>query len=172
VPDKGNSNKLLRRKFDLFLKELQRALCEFYGSRLVSVVVFGSVGRGNPHAESDVDILIVADPLPDGRMRRVDEFGSIKKALVSRLNALAEEGIFTTLAPVFKTRAEVNHGSLLFLDMIDDGRILYDRSDFWKCFIRDFQRRLRRLGARKIVEGDRWYWDLKPDYRVGETFEI
>ena len=164
--------RLLRRRFDLLLNDLQSSLYELYGSRLVSAVVFGSIGRGKPHAESDVDILIVADPLPDGRMRRVDEFRQIKKALAPRLASLAEEGIFTTLAPVFKTPAEVKLGSLLFLDLIDDGRILYDRSDFWKRFMRDFQQRLRRLGARKIVEGDRWYWDLKPDYKIGETFEI
>jgi uncharacterized protein len=60
----------------------------------------------------------------------------------------------------------------LFLDMIDDGRILYDPSGFWKSFLEDFRQRLGRLGARKIVEGDRWYWDLKPDYKIGETFEI
>jgi hypothetical protein len=24
----------------------------------------------------------------------------------------------------------------------------------------------------KKVQGDRWYWDLKPDYRPGDVFEI
>jgi hypothetical protein len=56
--------------------------------------------------------------------------------------------------------------------MIEDGRVLFDRRGFWRSFIRSFQRRLDRLGARKIMVGDRWYWDLKPDYRPGEVFEI
>jgi predicted nucleotidyltransferase len=154
------------------LTHLERAVRDFYGPRLVSVVVYGSVARGRPHAESDVDFLIVAEPLPKGRMPRMDEFQSVKRVLAPQLDTLTNQGIFTALAPVFKTPAEVNLGSLLFLDMIDDGRILYDPSGFWKRFMIDFQRRLRRLGARKIVEGDHWYWDLKPDYRVGETFEI
>jgi hypothetical protein len=105
-------------------------------------------------------------------MSRVDEFRSVKKALAPRLESMAGRGIFTTLAPVFKTPAEVQAGSLLFLDMIDDGRILFDRSGFWERYMADFRNRLRRLGARKIVEGDRWYWDLKPDYKIGEVFEI
>jgi hypothetical protein len=56
--------------------------------------------------------------------------------------------------------------------MIEDGRVLFDPSGFWKEYMRDFQRRLQRLGARKVVQGDRWYWDLKPDYRPGDVFEI
>jgi hypothetical protein len=162
----------VQKKFAVLVRELAARLQAHYGRRLVSAVVFGSVGRGTPRRDSDVDILIVADPLPDGRMPRVEDFGPVKKALAERLRLLAEEGIHTTLAPVFKTRAEVRRGSLLFLDMLDDGRILFDRAGFWRNFTRDFRRRLRRLGARKIVVGNRWYWDLKPDYKPGEIFEI
>ena len=73
---------------------------------------------------------------------------------------------------MFKTPAEVGRGSPLFLDMIDDGRILYDPSGFWKRYMAAFQARLRRLGARRIYKGEKWYWDLKPDYKAGEIFEI
>ena len=154
------------------LVALKQAVTKHYGGRLVSLVVFGSVGRGTPAAESDVDLLIVSETLPKGRMARVEEFASVKKALAPRIVLLAGEGIFTRLSPLFKTCAEVEAGSLLFLDMIEDGRILFDRAGFWHSYIRDFQRRLDNLGARKIVVGDRWYWDLKPDYRPGEIFEI
>jgi len=39
-------------------------------------------------------------------------------------------------------------------------------------YLSDFRERLDRLGARKVFQGDRWYWDLKPDYKPGEIFEI
>jgi uncharacterized protein len=161
-----------KRKFELLLRDLRPAIQGFYGRSLVALVVFGSVGRGTPHSDSDVDLLIVADPLPSGRMRRMDEFAAVKKALANRIKLLEECGIFTRLSPVFKTPAEVRRGSLLFLDMIDDGLILTDPSDFRRRYLREFRRRLDRLGARKIYEGDRWYWDLKPDYKPGEVFEI
>jgi len=154
------------------LGEAVKALKRCYGRNLVSVVVFGSVGRGDARADSDVDLLIVADDLPRGRMARVGSLEPAKRALEQRLQSLQRQGICTRLAPVFKTRAEVRAGSLLFLDMIEDGRVLFDRRGFWRGFIRSFQRRLDRLGARKIMVGDRWYWDLKPDYRPGEVFEI
>ena len=162
----------LQGKYEILLRRLAAELKSFYGPRLVSIVIFGSVGRGTPREDSDVDVLIIADKLPDGRLNRVDEFAAVKKALMADLHALEAEGVFTSLAPVFKTPAEVKRGSLLFLDMIDDGCILYDRSGFWRAYLRDFKRRLRRLGARKVIDGDRWYWDLKPDYKVGEIFEI
>jgi hypothetical protein len=56
--------------------------------------------------------------------------------------------------------------------MLEDGRVLIDSSGVWKRYLEDFRQRLERLGARKIYEGDSWYWDLNPDYKRGEVFEI
>lgn len=162
----------LSKKFALLLQDLKTEVTRYYGKRLVSLVIYGSVGRGTPRPDSDLDILIVADPLPRGRLKRVQEFSPIKDALRNRLRSLEKQGVFTTLAPVFKTREEVRRGSLLFLDMLDDGKILLDDSQFWHSYISEFRERLTRLGARKIFLGDRWYWDLKPDYKTGEIFEI
>ena len=162
----------MRKRFDSLLKRITRVLRQHYGDRLVSVVVYGSVGRGTPGSDSDIDLLVIAEPLPRGRMARVREFDSVERALEQRIRSLEKLGIFTPLSPVFKPPAEVEGGSPLFLDMIDDGRILYDPSGFWKRYMADFQARLRRLGARRIYKGERWYWELKPDYKTGEIFEI
>lgn len=59
-----------------------------------------------------------------------------------------------------------------FAILLDDGKILFDREGFWRASMCDFRERLQRLGARKIIQGDRWHWDLKPDYKPGEIFEI
>ena len=163
---------MVMKKFEGLLEDLLARLKKLYRQRLVSVVVFGSVGRGAPRPDSDIDILIVARPLPQGRMARVREFAAIDEAMSGKMSRLAREGIFPSLAPIFKTPDEVGRGSLLFLDMIEDGRVLFDPSGFWNEYMKEFQRRLHRLGARKVVQGDRWYWDLKPDYRPGDVFEI
>jgi predicted nucleotidyltransferase len=160
------------KRFEVLLKDLLRRLEKLYKKRLVSVVVFGSVGRGVPRPDSDIDILIVAHPLPHGRMARVREFAAIDEAMSGKMSRLAREGIFPSLAPIFKTPEEVGRGSLLFLDMIEDGRVLFDPSGFWKKYMKEFQRRLQHLGAKKVIQGDRWYWDLKPDYQPGDVFEL
>lgn len=143
-----------------------------YGNRLVSLAVFGSVGRGTPGPDSDIDLLIVVDGLPNGRMARSDDFAAAERALETALAGARAQGLNPTLSPTFKTPQEVAAGSPLFLDMIDDAEILYDRDDFLRQALDELSARLRRLGARRIWRDTAWYWDLKPDYRPGEVFEI
>ncbi len=150
-----------------------RIACEArYGPRLVALAVFGSVGRGTPRPDSDVDLLLVADPLPDGRLARMAEFQEVETALEPRLAEARRHGLHPSLAPIIKTPAEVALGSPLFLDMIEDARILHDRHGFLERAFADLRSRLERLGARRVWRGDAWYWDLKPDYQPGEVFEI
>jgi len=158
--------------YDALLDDALVACRDHYASRLVSLAVFGSVGRGTPHPDSDVDLLVVAEDLPQGRLSRADDFAVVDDAVKPRLREAHERGLHPTLSPVFKTPAEVTAGSPLFLDMLDDARILYDRERFLAHAFEDFARRLARLGARRIWRGNAWYWDLKPDYKPGEVFEI
>jgi len=159
-------------QFEALLAHLLAACRQCYAARLVSVVVFGSVGRGTPRPDSDVDVLIVADGLPNGRLRRAAEFGAVEAALAPHLAEAHSAGLTPELSPVFKTPAEIAQGSPLLLDMIEDARVLYDREDFMRQALADFEARLRRLGARRIWQGSAWHWDLKPDYKIGEVFEL
>jgi hypothetical protein len=57
----------------------------------VSLVVFGSVGRGTAGPASDLDLLVVASGLPDGRALRVRDFMSVELARpVTGANDLGE----------------------------------------------------------------------------------
>ena len=143
-----------------------------YGDRLVTVGVFGSVGRGTPGPWSDVDTLIIANGLPRGRGRRTGDFDAVEAAMSDVLVTVARRGCHTTISPIIKTPTEASAGSLLFLDMIDDVRLLYDRDGFFRSHLDGFAARLRRLGARRIHRDGTWHWDLKPDYRPGEVFEL
>ena len=151
---------------------LRCACVQHYGDRLVTVGVFGSVGRGTPGPWSDVDTLIIANGLPRGRGRRTRDFDAVDAAMSYVLANVARRGCHTTISPVIKTQAEAAAGSLLFLDMIDDMRMLYDRDGFFRTHLDGFAARLRRLGARRIHRDGSWHWDLKPDYRPGEVFEL
>lgn len=159
----------VREKFEQVFPFLLRACEETYGDRLLSLVVFGSAGRGTARPDSDLDLVLVASSLPDGRMRRVEEFEAVEK----RLPALLPRGVEAPhLSPVFKTPEEVGHGSPLFLDMTEDARILRDQEGVFGRELDRLRRRLDELGAQRIWRGNAWYWDLKPDYRPGEVFEL
>ena len=159
--------------YDEILGHLHEGCNQIYGPRLESLIVFGSVGRGMMKPESDIDLLVIADPLPRGRIPRVQEFQSVEEIMHSVLAHVADTyGVSTYLSPVLKTPREVQCGSPLFLDMLDDARVLFDRDRFFQNEMDRLRARLDRLGARRIWEGDHWYWDLKPDYRVGEVFAL
>ncbi|MCR4438387.1 MAG: nucleotidyltransferase domain-containing protein [bacterium] len=158
--------------YEKLLAALVAACKEVYGERLVSVAVFGSVGRGTARPDSDIDLLIVASPLPDGRLARATEFEGVERLLRAEVAALHEAGVTAELSPVFKTPEELAAGSPLLLDMVEDARILYDRGRVLEAALMRLRERLQKLGARRIWRGDAWYWDLKPDYRPGEVFEL
>ncbi len=151
---------------------MKKAIINTYGHRLVSLVLYGSVGRQTPNYESDIDILIIAEQLPRGRMRRIQEFTRVEENLNDEFERLYKKGIYTTLSPIIKSKEEVLFGSPLFLDMIDDSIILYDKENFFKNYLKKFKRKLQNLGAKRVNLGDYWYWILKSDYKPGEVFEL
>lgn len=174
--DDRNASSYLNRgmaRFAPLLEALLKACRRYYGRRLVTLAVFGSLGRGTAGPESDVDLLVVAQPLPRGRVPRADEFSAhIERALEPILHQLAADGVHTRFSPILRTPEEIEQGSPLLLDMIEDALILYDRDRFFARKIEALRERLAALGARRIWRGEQWYWDLKPDYRFGEVFEI
>ena len=162
----------LLRRYDELLDRLLVALREHYGQRLVACAVFGSVGRGTPRHDSDIDLLLVIRGLPRGRLNRVEEFLPVDAQLEPALKAHHPQGAPVALSPVFKTPEEVEAGSLLFLDMVEDARILYDPEGFLAGYFNRFRTRLRQLGSRRIRRGNAWYWELKPDLKPGEVFTL
>lgn len=163
---------MLREEIEKILHRLTVEVRKLYGERLVALAVFGSCARDTMRPDSDIDFLIVADGLPDGRMKRVREFEPVEDNLLSTLRNLAGSGIHTSLSPVFKTPAEVCQGSPLFLDMTESVRMLFERDNFLSNYLADFKERLKAQGARKVPFKGGYYWELKPDYREGDVINL
>lgn len=163
---------MLKEKFKKLGKKLASEIKSYYGERLVSLVVFGSVARETQRFDSDIDILIIAKELPNGRMKRVEEFEIVEDKLEHFLTSLQKYGIYTSITSVIKTPEEAEKGSPLFLDMVEDARILIDKNDFFATILKKFRNRLKVLGAKRIWRGNAWYWVLKSDYKPGEIFEL
>lgn len=161
-----------RGHLNILEKRLLSEMKALYGKRLISVVIFGSVGRGTQRCDSDLDVLVIADQLPRGRMKRMEEFSVVENRIGPVLKSLREAGTTTDLSPVFKSPEEVERGSPLFFDMVEDARILVDRNGFFEAVLSRLRGRLKQLGAKRIWMGSAWYWDLKPDYKPGECFEL
>jgi predicted nucleotidyltransferase len=64
-----------------FLQRLKEALLSHYRENLLSIVVFGSCGRGDFRMGSDLDLLILLDKSEDSLGKRIDEFMGIEREL-------------------------------------------------------------------------------------------
>ena len=138
------------------------------GSRLRSLVLFGSLARGQGTARSDVDLLVIADDLPRSLVeRRRPLLAAWSEARARHALPAVEWNLVT------KTPEEARHHSPLYLDIVEDGILLVDRGRFFETVLDAMRARMRELGSRRVFLDDgSWYWDLKPDFRFGEVVEI
>jgi uncharacterized protein len=149
------------------------AVVATYGDRLVSLAIFGSWARGTATPASDLDLLVVADPLPPSRMKRVREFRPVSEASRSgRSRVWSADGPEIDLSPVFKTPAELAAGSPLYLDMTLWRVVLLDRGGVLESFLAGLSERMKALGSRRVPFKGGAFWDYKPDFRAGEVVEL
>lgn len=140
---------------------------------LESFAVYGSVARGTATNKSDVDLLIISDSLSGSLASRMEVLCKVEDKLEEELRWLRRHGVYASLSFYPLRRDEAKRLPLLFLDLIDEAVILYDRNSFLEAALLNLKGKLLRHGARKVVVNERrWYWDLKPDYKFGERIEI
>jgi len=152
---------------------LRDACRRVYGERLVSLAVFGSWARGAATPTSDIDILLVAEPLPPSRRKRVAEFEAVEtRTRDARLAIWAEYHTPSDLSPVIKTTAEVRAGAPLFLDMTRSCDILCDRDGFLTGYLGGLADRLAELGAQRHTRKGGYFWQYKSGMRPDEVITL
>lgn len=162
------------------LNEQLRRLAEDYalvarevlGDNLTSVVLFGSVARGEAGPGSDIDLLVVCRELPTGAFRRRRLVEPIGEQLRVGLRRLWERGVYTEFTEVLRSEEEAARFHPLYLDMAYEAILLYDRDGFFASLLAGLRERLAAMGAKRRRLGRITYWDLKPDFRPGEVIEL
>jgi hypothetical protein len=76
------------------------------------------------------------------------------------------------LIEVLRTPAEAGRFHLLYLDMMLEAQLLYDRDGFMAARLTRVRERANELGAMRRKIGDVSYWDLKPDFVPGEVIVL
>jgi predicted nucleotidyltransferase len=142
------------------------------GDDLVSVVLFGSVAKGEAKSDSDIDLLIVAENLPRSMLARADIVIEAEKKLFDAMGKDLAPSERPMIAAIMRTPEEASSPVPLYLDMVDEAILLFDRDGFFAGVLSKLRDRLRTLGAKRLVLGNVRYWDLKPDYRPGDVVEL
>ena len=145
-----------------------------FGSRLRTLALFGSCARGTPGPESDLDLLVVAEPLPTTFQGRLDELRPIVDGIRETMRSLGvgDDGFhrprFLVLTPE-ELRAE----PIFLLDLTEDARPLLDPEGLLGDALDRLRAKLRALGSRRVRTQDGTpYWVLKPGAGIGEVAEL
>ena len=163
---------MIKEPYATLLNNMLKILKEEFKDDLISVVVYGSVARGDNRNDSDVDLLIIMENLPkDSMLKRIRLFETKVEDKLN-LDEYWKMGYYISLSPVLKTPEEAEKFSPLYLDMVYDAVILYDRNYFFTRILQKLRDRLKELGAERVRMGKKWYWVLKKDSRFGETVEL
>jgi predicted nucleotidyltransferase len=163
---------VVQEPYKTVLEKLVEVAKREFGDDLVSIVLYGSVARGDNRPDSDVDLLLVVRNLPkDSMLKRIRLFEEKVEGKLG-LEEYWSKGHYITLSPVLKTPEEAERLSPLYLDMVEDAVILFDKDNFFSNVLERLRKRLRELGAERVRMGKRWYWVLKKDYRFGEVIEL
>jgi predicted nucleotidyltransferase len=152
------------------LRSLVNILRTKFKGKLCALVLFGSVARDKYTAPtSDIDLLLV---YRGGNYRAL--WREARQEWEEKyLESLRKNNMPTFLSPIFLKEKELEENPLILLDIIDEGIILFDEGDLLKHRLKLMRERLKEVGAKKVyIDNNRWYWDLKPDWRPGERFSL
>lgn len=152
---------MLYEKFDQLIEKASEIIRDYYGSRLVSIVLFGSCSRKTQHHCSDIDLLLILSDAPKGKLSRLGEFvDHIDNQLEEFVKNLTEWNIHPEISPVIKTPKEVENGNLLFYEMTESCKILYDPELFMTNFLEEMKVKIKQAGVTKTNKG---YWVMPHD---------
>jgi len=118
-----------------------------WGRDLVSVVLFGSFARGDAGQHSDVDLLLIAENLPqDWRARTAAELA------LERVGLQVGRPIQVILVAPEDVRFAVNEVAPLLLEIRTDYHCLLDQEGFFRNEMKRLDESLVVRGVRKLAE--------------------
>ncbi|MDI6735314.1 MAG: nucleotidyltransferase domain-containing protein [bacterium] len=147
------------------LKEFTDLLIKKYKQELISAILYGSVARGNAKQESDIDLVIIIEKAPSTYYKRLQRMIKIIKKI--------EAKYAICIKPIIFSKEEAKENRYLFLDITEDGVMLYDKDKFFNNRLLILKKRLKELGSKRIfLKDNSWYWIIKPDLKLGEVFQL
>ena len=161
-------------EFEPLLAALVRGARDHYGPRLCGVAVYGSVARGEAGRASDVDLLVVADELPRGPMKRLKDFEAVEAVgeVEAEVAKLRRRGFRAEISPMIWSPAALGVFSYLHLDLATDARILFDPERMLETRLARVRQRMAELGTRRVPHRGTYYWVLKPGMKPWEEIDI
>jgi len=141
------------------MKNIQSISCEIKeriqnigGIEIISLAIFGSMARHEQHADSDIDLLVVAEGIARKRIQRIPDIIMIKRVL--------NLGFPLDILLVSKDECQLNfrNHNPLYLDIALDAEIIYDTG-----FLENLIKEIREyIDSNNILRGvDSWSFPVE-----------
>lgn len=144
-------------------QQVKKKLGELNEIEIVSIAIFGSMARQEADESSDVDLMIVAENIPQKRIHRIPEIIKIKRQFSS--------SIPLDILLVSKNECLLNfrNHNPLYLDITLDAKIIYDDDDFLNKLIAETHEYILANGIYRT--NDSWSFPVKQRVatRLSET---
>ena len=142
---------------------------EAYKERLVSLAVYGSYAGGRARLNSDLDIFIILNER-DSLHKEFDLFyEKVESALEKELMELYDKfGIDMEISPFIVDAKEAEYFNPLYLDMLEDVVILYDREGFLEGILERVNMLKDKYKFRKEYVANTHLWDMTRKNMIGE----
>lgn len=160
--------------FSELLATLVTSSQQIYGSRLISIVQFGSTVKGVPlKNDFDIDLFYVLSDYPEARVERFREFAKIEIALQPYLDEFAQGGKNLILSPILRIQSDAACFSPLYLDMTLQSKILFDSDNFFARLLDKTRQYISDSKSVRVQHGLRWVWNIAPELaKTKKTFDI
>lgn len=155
---RDNSKKDL---FEKILNEWTQSFCSSLGT-VKSIVRFGSTTRPPLKQDTDIDLFIVLNHLPQNRRERFKFIEPFEIALIDKLKQHFPDHNFS-FSPILRTPEDLEVFSPLYLDMVEHSVMHYDTEKVMQKVLDRTAQWIKKSGAKKINQGLKWYWDLNPN---------
>ena len=155
---------IYKNMIDKFVSEVKNNLPE-----VISMVIFGSVSRGQAKGDSDVDIFVFYDDTTIERSMVNNKMNKIilKLRKSDEYNKLEKENVHAEIYPFLISKRESMDFLWVFLDSLIDGIIILDKNYFVEKLMSRFRKNIESLGGRRVqlpIGG--WCWLLFKDYKM------
>lgn len=133
------------------LKRIVDRIKDKLGEDVLSIVLFGSMTRGDFTESSDIDVLVIARNLPDDWRDR-------DKILLELAEIRFDRGrpVHITLTDEYEMNASIDQGAPLLFGLHDANRVVFGRDGFFEKLMKRFDDNMKRWGVRKIRNGE-WF---------------
>jgi len=81
----------------------------------------------------------------------------VEREIERPIEDLWNEGYCVSISPLLRTPEEASRLIPIYLDMVEDAIILYDRDSFFKNILNRLRKGLNELNAKRVRMGKMWY---------------